>query len=567
MSTASIVEAGTLGSQTASGGQSGGWSAAAIGSARQSSPAGGNHAPPPADRFRALWMQAVADTEESQKPASEFASDQPPVAITLPAGSAANLSGSADPGSGIALLSAAVSAHRPGGRAQQSDPGIRPDKKLPAPQPATSQAATKCAASAEQRRESSPAIDSGKSASAPSSAPDAVALAPHWLATTTPVSDLASNQLVMRTSLKQYPREPDTDFPDSKRGEPAVFDGPARTAQSRESSKPQFGSAPAGSMQGLALNAGLSAVEPSESDGPGAEVPHSANDISPKESVISGKLLNREQLAAPRSLTDQTLSSSSSAHGLAAPETQPSDQSGFAESSTPDPISDLRGRTAVLSRPAPVAAAVSRAPEGPNPISVVPIQASAEGTVPQRYLIEAQPGTSPLNQSLTSDSPLQDSLRIIDSGSGHLTWTHTGAHEAEAGFNDPVLGWVAVRADTHSGGIHAALMASSPESTATLAGQIAGVEAHLAQRQIPVDSVSVANIGGQGTLPGDSAGQGAGQQARQQQDRTADSTAADISARSDSPPARSPATSGENSLQPAEPPSSPGLGRHISVRA
>jgi hypothetical protein len=47
---------------------------------------------------------------------------------------------------------------------------------------------------------------------------------------------------------------------------------------------------------------------------------------------------------------------------------------------------------------------------------------------------------------------------------GRPAWIHTGAQQAEAGFQDPELGWVGVRADASGSGIHAQLVAGSTDA-------------------------------------------------------------------------------------------------------
>jgi hypothetical protein len=84
-------------------------------------------------------------------------------------------------------------------------------------------------------------------------------------------------------------------------------------------------------------------------------------------------------------------------------------------------------------------------------------------------------------------------------GTGRMSWTHASPQHAEAGFVDPSLGWVSVRADLHGGAVHAAVVASSSDSASTLGGELVGLSAHLAERQIPVESVSVSTAGDQQT--------------------------------------------------------------------
>jgi hypothetical protein len=76
---------------------------------------------------------------------------------------------------------------------------------------------------------------------------------------------------------------------------------------------------------------------------------------------------------------------------------------------------------------------------------------------------------------------------------GTLSWTHAGSQHAEAGFRDPSLGWVSVRADLNGGGIHATLVPSSTDAAQALNGHLAGLSTHLVEQQSPVASLTMAS--------------------------------------------------------------------------
>ena len=101
-----------------------------------------------------------------------------------------------------------------------------------------------------------------------------------------------------------------------------------------------------------------------------------------------------------------------------------------------------------------------------------------------------------------------DTFAAIDGGiaTGSHTWIHAGAQRAEAGFQDPNLGWIGVRADTSGGGIHAALIPGSADASLALGGHMAGLNTYLADRHTPVDSLTLAEFDSR------SAGSGAGRQ-------------------------------------------------------
>jgi hypothetical protein len=93
--------------------------------------------------------------------------------------------------------------------------------------------------------------------------------------------------------------------------------------------------------------------------------------------------------------------------------------------------------------------------------------------------------------------------------------------QAEAGFQDPELGWVGVRADSSGSGIHAQLVAGSADAAQALGSHIAGLNAYLTEHHTPVDSLtlSASASGWSGTGSNQSAGQetqqGTGQQSGQ----------------------------------------------------
>ncbi len=110
---------------------------------------------------------------------------------------------------------------------------------------------------------------------------------------------------------------------------------------------------------------------------------------------------------------------------------------------------------------------------------------------------------------------VQDTFAALDaeSSSGTTTWVHAGTRSAEAGFQDPALGWVGVRADASGGGVHASLVPGSAEAAVTLGGHLAGLNSYLAEQHTPVDSITLA-------APEDrSAHSGMGQGAQQSMDQ------------------------------------------------
>jgi hypothetical protein len=121
-----------------------------------------------------------------------------------------------------------------------------------------------------------------------------------------------------------------------------------------------------------------------------------------------------------------------------------------------------------------------------------------------------------------ADSRSAETFAALDAqgAPGRPAWIHTGAQQAEAGFQDPALGWVGVRADASGGGIHAQLVAGSADAAQALSGEMAGLSSFLAEHHTPVETLTLSSSGGMGGTSNQDAGggmqQGAGDQAGQQ---------------------------------------------------
>jgi hypothetical protein len=111
-----------------------------------------------------------------------------------------------------------------------------------------------------------------------------------------------------------------------------------------------------------------------------------------------------------------------------------------------------------------------------------------------------------------------DTFAALDSatGAGRLSWIHAGGQRAEAGFEDPALGWVGVRADLSGGAVHAVLVPGSAEAAQVLSAHLPGLSAYLSEQHAPVAALTMAAEGGEaGSWPGQNMGQSAGQNAGQ----------------------------------------------------
>jgi hypothetical protein len=106
---------------------------------------------------------------------------------------------------------------------------------------------------------------------------------------------------------------------------------------------------------------------------------------------------------------------------------------------------------------------------------------------------------APMETSSAGNSALapRETFAALDSdlaspGTGATTWVHAGAQHAEAGFHDPGLGWVSVRANVGEDGVHAALVPASTGASDTLAGHLSGLNAYLGEHNTQVAAVTLA---------------------------------------------------------------------------
>jgi hypothetical protein len=128
-------------------------------------------------------------------------------------------------------------------------------------------------------------------------------------------------------------------------------------------------------------------------------------------------------------------------------------------------------------------------------------------------------------RTMATGPDTREAFATLDSGSttGRPTWIHTGSERAEAGYQDPSLGWVSVRADASGGGVHAEVVAGSADAAQALGSHMAGLNAYLAEHHTPVETLTVSSPEsgwtGMGSDKG-TGGHGAGQQSGQAEQGT-----------------------------------------------
>lgn len=165
--------------------------------------------------------------------------------------------------------------------------------------------------------------------------------------------------------------------------------------------------------------------------------------------------------------------------------------------------------------------------EGPLPSPAVDASAMArEGTGVRSAVSLSGELTRASTASAASPEP-RETFAALDAGeaAGKPTWIHAGAQRAEAGFQDPALGWVGVRADTSGGGVHAQLVPGSADAAQALGGHLAGLNAYLAEHHTPVETLTLTAPESGWAGPGDGGGEGQNmqQETGQQMAQNADS--------------------------------------------
>ena len=141
---------------------------------------------------------------------------------------------------------------------------------------------------------------------------------------------------------------------------------------------------------------------------------------------------------------------------------------------------------------------------GPQTPQTGPSEGGAAGQA-----ISIRPATPAMDLSVTHSGPvvehrasspnpigarstgLRETFAALDgpSPAGNPTWTHATPRQAEAGFQDPTLGWIGVRADISGGEVHASLVPGSTQAAEELGKQMDGIKSHLAEQHTSVDSL------------------------------------------------------------------------------
>ena len=238
------------------------------------------------------------------------------------------------------------------------------------------------------------------------------------------------------------------------------------------------------------------------------------------------------------------------------------------------------GRTPIKSAGAPEGS--SSAPQASAGLEMQPTAPSLDPSGMARQLADARGGESftggaaGATRVAASGSDPREAFATLDSAGapGKPVWIQAGAQRAEAGFQDPALGWVGVRAESAGGRVHAEVIAGSTDAAQALSGHLAGLNAFLDEHHNPVDTLTLtapeSRWSGQGSDAdaGQNLQQGTGQQMGQQAGQGAENPSAFGSSQEASTSTSNASSSlfRENELDGSAPAAGPG-GVHISVMA
>ena len=124
---------------------------------------------------------------------------------------------------------------------------------------------------------------------------------------------------------------------------------------------------------------------------------------------------------------------------------------------------------------------------------------------PDASFLHASPVQSTSNREADTTLPSQTPSSPGSSTSVHQTfaaldaehdaaiskWVHAGRNTAEAGFEDPALGWVGVRAQAGPSGVHATVVPISADAAQSLGAHLSGLSSYLSEHRTAVETVTM----------------------------------------------------------------------------
>ena len=198
----------------------------------------------------------------------------------------------------------------------------------------------------------------------------------------------------------------------------------------------------------------------------------------------------------------------SAAHGVANPSDSPS-----AATAVP-PAEPKAGQPARASS----ASRLTQSMPAQNAVASGAPAAAQPGTPPAHASMLSVPRESTNSPSAATPAPA-DTFAALDAepAAPPATWIHAGSTHAEAGYLDPSLGWVAVRAGVAGNTVHASILPSSAEAAQALGSHLDGLNSYLADHRVAAAQLTIAPLPSGQSFAGQSGFSPSGQQAGQEQ--------------------------------------------------
>jgi hypothetical protein len=111
--------------------------------------------------------------------------------------------------------------------------------------------------------------------------------------------------------------------------------------------------------------------------------------------------------------------------------------------------------------------------------------------IPNRELGASLPSQASSSPAQTTNVHQTFAALDAENSTAAAKWVHAGRNTAEAGYEDPVLGWVGVRAEAAPSGVHATVVPISADAAQSLGAHLAGLSSYLSEHRTPVETVTI----------------------------------------------------------------------------
>jgi hypothetical protein len=271
------------------------------------------------------------------------------------------------------------------------------------------------------------------------------------------VADKTPNQV---PSLRSNARNTSTENADPLSHGPEAVASGARGNQ-------RFEDAPGQSAPAMASGYGFAeSTAPVSANGDGGSNAWKATSVVQMQSAqmqhqVQNEPVNPPENLATSSSSEDTAGKSTQVGALSLPVT-------LLKMSSPGTVAISRAPEQAALRSIRGAASIGLIEHLPRPFQIAngAVVTDASGLVrdpeAMRGTTDASPGNASLSPASTTASSTHEAFAALDAdmNSSIPSWIHAGTRRAEAGYQDPALGWIGVRAEVNGGGVHATLLPS-----------------------------------------------------------------------------------------------------------